>query len=235
MEVDITNVLATRLKTMGMSQAQFAEQVSATPAQVSIFFRKQGSLSVDALNKGFDLTGINVSMFDKRIKFASEIASFLKSKGIQNIDNWTKQDLANFTQKKEIKFFFDVKDQDELVAILSSNLIDYESTFPYIKSLISYFLKTENTSLTSSAAKSALTKLIEDSNDKNQSDARNSAINALSKAVAMSAIGLFIGGALNAGLAAKKSIQSGASSLFSRISENSLVAKCLEYLPKGKE
>ena len=229
MEVDITNVLATRLRTMGMSQAQFAEQVSATPAQVSIFFRKQGSLSVDALNKGFDLTGVNVSMFDKRIKFASEIASFLKSKGIQNIDNWTKQDLANFTQKKEIKYFFDVEDQDELVAILSSDLIDYESTFPYIKSLISYFLKTENTSLTSSAAKSALTKLIDDSNDK-----RSSAVNAIST-IAMGLIGGVAIGAVAAGFAAKKSIQSGASSLFSRISENSLVAKCLEYLPKGKE
>lgn len=110
MGTNIVETIQSRLESMGMSQAQFAECVSATPAQMSIFLREKGTLSIEALNKSLDLVGINLSVYSKRNDLAKEVASFLLSKNVTSIDNWTKTDLTLFTQKQSISLLFDVKD-----------------------------------------------------------------------------------------------------------------------------
>ena len=77
MGTNIVETIQSRLESMGMSQAQFAECVSATPAQMSIFLREKGTLSIEALNKSLDLVGINLSVYSKRNDLAKEVASFL--------------------------------------------------------------------------------------------------------------------------------------------------------------
>ena len=226
MSTDITEVITTRLKTMGMSQAQFAECISATPAQVSIFLRKQGSLSVDALNKSFDLIGVNVTMFSKRIEFAKQISDMLKSKGVSNIDSWTQRDLVNFTQKKEIELFYDVKDQDDYISFMSSGLIDYESTFPYFKSLVAYFLNIGKESLTSSSAKNALYKLMDENKDESIISKRTLATMAIG-AIAVSMLPAL---KVAASVAMTTCKQVGAFSLFSSTMKDSLFAKSIDFV-----
>ena len=109
MSTNIVEAIQTRLESMGMSQAQFAECVSATPAQMSIFLRDKGSLSIDSLNKSLDLVGINLSLYSNRNSLAKQVAAYLLSKNVSSIDNWTKNDLAVFTQQKTISLRFDVK------------------------------------------------------------------------------------------------------------------------------
>lgn len=228
MASDITEVITTRLKTMGMSQAQFAECISATPAQVSIFLRKQGSISVDSINKSFDLIGVNVSMYKKRIDFAKEVADFLKKKGIRNIDSWTKIDLADFTQMKEVLLFHDVQDQNEYISIMTSGLIDYESTFPYFKSLVAYFLNVEESTLTSSSAKNALYKLMDE--NKNEEIIANRSVAAL--AIGAIAVSLLPVVTIAASVAMTTCKQIGAFSLFSSTMKDSLFTKSIDYITK---
>src|SRR5574344_1610248 len=108
MSTNIVETIQTRLESMGMSQAQFAECVSATPSQMSIFLREKGSLFIECLNKSLDLVGVNLSLYSKRNTLAKEVASLLKSKNVSSIENWTKHDLAVFTQNDAIALLFDV-------------------------------------------------------------------------------------------------------------------------------
>lgn len=71
---------------------------------------------------------------------AQEVAKYLIKKNVTSIDNWTKNDLAIFTQQKSISLLFDVKSEEEYVEIEKSGIIDIESTFPYFKALVSYYM-----------------------------------------------------------------------------------------------
>ena len=156
---NILEVIQKRLEMMGMSQAQFAELVSATPAQMSIFLHGNGSLSMGSLNKCLDMVGVNLSLYSERMKFAKEVADYLLSKNVSSIDNWTKKDLATFTQKESLLLLFDVQSQEEYIKLEESGIIDIESTFPYFKALVSYYLSLNAVKPTASQAEQALLKL----------------------------------------------------------------------------
>ena len=160
MSTNIVETIQTRLESMGMSQAQFAECVSATPAQMSIFLRGKGSLSIDCLNKSLDLVGVNLSLYSKRNSLAKQVAVYLQSKNVSSIDNWTKSDLSTFTQNKEIDLFFDIQAEDTYIEIEKSGIIDIESTFPYFKALVSYYMQLDGSKPTASQAKQALATLL---------------------------------------------------------------------------
>lgn len=230
MNTNIVDTIQTRLESMGMSQAQFAECVSATPAQMSIFLRGKGSLSIESLNKSLDLVGVNLSLYSQRTALAKEIASILKSKNVSSIENWTKTDLAVFTQNKAIEHLFDVNSEDEYIEIERSGIIDIESTFPFFKALVSYYMMLDVTKPTASQAKQALTSLFNDSS----SDGIQ-AIQHVGKVAAGAAIGAFalaspiLGSVLTiASLAINKQV--GAFSLFTKINNSSLFAKAIQFI-----
>ncbi len=147
---------------MGMSQAQFAKQVSATPSQMSIFLKGNGSLSTKCLNNSLDLVGIDLSLYSNRDNLAKQVASFLISKNVSSIENWTKNDLAIFTKQKDISLLFDVKSEEEYIELEQSGIIDIESTFPYFKALVTYFMSLDGIKPTASQAKQALDKLMKE-------------------------------------------------------------------------
>lgn len=223
---DITKTITNRIRAMGMSQAQFAECISATPAQVGLFLKHQGSLSTESLNKCFDLIGINLDICSKRLSLAREVAEFLKSKSIANIDSWTKDDLSNFTQRPEIRLFFDIKDQQQYIDILSSGVIDIESTFPYLKASIAYFLKVSDSNITSNKAKDALRKLMDE--QKNEKTVINRS--AATLAIGAIAATLFPVVGVAATVAMTTCRQVGAYTLFTNTAKDSLFAKSIDYV-----
>ena len=238
MSVDIIDVIKTRLEAMGMSQAQFAEKASATPAQMSIFLRKKGSLSTDSLNKCLDLVGVDLSLYSKRHKLAKDVASFLRKKQVVSIEkNWTKEDLAEFTHQPSISLLFDVKSQKEYREIATSGIIDIESTYPYFKALVSYYMTLPVDKPTASQAKRALTSMC--SKPDNKTEQVGSFVGGLAKGVAIGAVAAAFNPMLGAGIAAASSIaaatklvgaQVGAVTLFKKSDnpdEPSLFAKAL--------
>jgi len=199
---------------MGMSQAQFAEYVSATPAQMSIFLRGKGSLSTDSLNKSLDLVGVNLSLYSKRTNLAREVAEYLVSKNVSSIDNWTKSDLATFTQRKYISLFFDVQSEKEYEELEKSGIIDIESTFPYFKALVSYYMSLDKNYM---------------SLDKKRPTA-SQANHALASLLGIAVVNI---AAAMVGLAAT-SKQLGACSLFKKTSDLSVYKKALDFIQDSK-
>lgn len=232
MSTNIVKTIQTRLDSMGMSQAQFAECVSATPSQMSIFLRGKGALSIECLNKSLDLMGIDLSLYSKRSSLAKEIASLLKSKNVSSIENWTKQDLTVFTQNKAISLLFDVQSKEEYVELEKSGIIDVESTFPFFKALVSYYMTLEGEKPTASSARQALASLFSESDTKSPDS-----ISSIGKIATGATIGAFsivspiLGSVLSAAtLAIGKQV--GAFTLFAKTNKDSLFAKAIELIKK---
>ena len=230
MSTNIVETIQTRLESMGMSQAQFAECVSATPAQMSIFLRGKGSLSIDCLNKSLDLVGVNLSLYSKRNSLAKQVAVYLQSKNVSSIDNWTKSDLSTFTQNKEIDLFFDIQTEDTYIEIEKSCVIDIESTFPYFKALVSYYMQLDGSKPTASQAKQALATLLNTSDD-----SKNETTNQISKLAAGTALGALtfaspILGTVLAAASLAVSKQVGAFSLFAKTNKSSLFEKAIKFI-----
>ena len=223
MGTNIVETIQSRLESMGMSQAQFAECVSATPAQMSIFLREKGTLSIEALNKSLDLVGINLSAYSKRNELAKEVASFLLSKNVTSIDNWSKSDLSLFTQKQSISLLFDVKNEQEYIELEKSGIIDIESTFPYFKALVSYYMSLNCQKPTASQAKQALTSIMTNTNTTEPS------ITLEKIAVGAVALATPILGAVLAAANLASNKQVGAFSLFAKTLHNSLFAKGVNF------
>lgn len=238
MKTDIVETIQSRLEAMGMSQAQFAEFVSTTPAQIGIFLKGKGSLSTESLNKSLDLVGVDLSLYSKRNSLAKKVASHLCSKNVNSIDNWTKEDLATFTHQHSILLLFDVNSEKEYIELKESGIVDIESTFPYFKALVSYHMILNGNKPTASQAKQALTTIHKDSKDHYPDIISKQADNIAAAAIGTVALANPIIGMLAlvykstkiAGLAAGKQI--GALTLFSKLNAPSLFTKALDFIKK---
>ena len=230
MSTNIVEIIQNRLESMGMSQAQFSECVSATPAQMSIFLREKGSLSTDCLNKSLDMVGVNLSLYSARNNLAKEVAAYLLSKNVASIDNWTKNELAVFTQQKSISLLFDVQSEKEYLELEQSGIIDIESTFPYFKALVSYNMTLGGVKPTASQAKQALTNLMKDSKQNSLDTAKQVSKVAVGATVGTLAIAspILCSVLAVANLAVSKQV--GAFSLFTKTNTSSLFEKAIDYI-----
>lgn len=232
MNTNLVKTIQTRLDAMGMSQAQFAECVSATPAQMSIFLRGKGTLSIDSLNKSLDLIGINLSLYSKRTTLAKEVASYLLSKNVSSINNWTKNDLAIFTQQPSINLLFDVNTVDEFIKLEKSGIVDIESTFPYFKALVSYYMSLDGAKPTASQAKQALATLFDGTANQTEDISHKAGKIAAKTLLGAAAIASPILSSVFAVASLAVSKQVGAFSLFSKLNTSSLFAKALDFIKK---
>lgn len=232
MNTNIVETIQSRLEAMGMSQAQFAECVSTTPAQMSIFLRGKGSLSTDSLNKSLDLVGVDLSLYSNRNKLAKEIASYLLSKNVSSIDNWTKKDLSLFTQQPSVLLLFDVDSEEMYIELEKSRIIDVESTFPYFKALVSYYMSLEGIKPTASQAKQALATLLNESKGFTEELSHQVGKIAAKTVVGATALASPILGSVFAVASLAVSKQVGAFSLFSKLNTSSLFAKAVDFIKK---
>lgn len=218
MNPNIEEIIKNRLELMGTSQALFAKCVSVTPAQMSLFLRGKGSIPTESLIKSMEFVGIDLYMYYKRTMFAKEVADYLLSKNISSIDEWTKDNLATFTQKDSILLFFDVQSENEYKKLIDSGIIDIESTFPYFKALVSYYLSLNKVKPTASKAIQELSKILPPQ--------YRYALGALSlAAIVFKAFNTEIE------IDENKNNQSGAIALFSKkTKKSSLLAKAMEYV-----
>ena len=235
MSTNIVETIQIRLESMGMSQAQFAECVSATPAQMSIFLREKGTLSIDCLNKSLDLVGVNLSLYSQRNILAKQVAAYMLSKNVSSIDNWTKTDMAVFTQQKSVSLLFDVQSQEEYIEMERSGIIDIESTFPYFKALVAYYMSLDGIKPTASQAKQALNSLMNNGDDK-KTTTSNRQLRKIASGVAVGTLTIAtpIVGAVLATAAMAINKQVGAFSLFTKSNISSLFTKAIELINNNK-
>jgi|GEM_PF-3156547 len=132
-----STIIEQRMNIMGISQKNFASQ-----AQLSLFFKGNATtfLSPKSLDAALALVGINPKIYSNRFELANKVASMLIEKKVDNIDYWTKDQLADFTGIREISYLFDIKDKDEFLNMINSGIIDYESTYIHFRTLVSYLI-----------------------------------------------------------------------------------------------
>lgn len=137
----LKDIINERIELSIATQAEIAQSVGTTPAQISLYLRGKASLNNDALENCLTELNINVETYHNRYVLAKEIANILKQQNISSdeILNITRNELIEITNKKELRYLVDVT-ADELKDIVSSNIIDYESTYPFFRVLVSHIM-----------------------------------------------------------------------------------------------
>lgn len=141
--MDISEIINDRIKSSGKSQAEIAEEIETTPSQFGLFLKGEASLSRKSMNKCLEILNIDLMMYKRRNDLAKRIAKALRAKRIIDIANLTQEDIIALTGEDALRFFRE-EDEERYLEITESGYIDPESTYNYMKSLISYYLAAPN-------------------------------------------------------------------------------------------
>lgn len=141
-------LLGTYLKYLGISANKFADISGASRRTLNVFLSSNSNnseIGSDKLKKCFDSLGIDLMQYEKRLLLAYKIAKTLRQNSGRNVTkdltNYSKQKLYDETQIEEIKLFFDVDSLEQFEDLRKSGLIEMGCTYPYLRSLVYYFLK----------------------------------------------------------------------------------------------
>ena len=144
---DLSKLIKNRLHGSGMSYAVVAQQIGTSAPQFGRFLMGEGSLTIDSLNKCLDLLRIDLTPIMKRNELAQQIAEKLKKKkySTENVDEFSKKDIIYLTEVEELRYFPEIEDfiendnKEDLEKYFK--YIDAESTFDYMKELITYYME----------------------------------------------------------------------------------------------
>lgn len=138
----ISEIIKNRINLTGIPQAKLAEVIGTTPSQLGLFFKEKASLNNESLEKCLNIVDVNLNVYSKRYNLAQKAAIILKSKDYQldGIVSLSKDKFIEVTKIKELKYLQDVNEQ-EFEEILKSEIIDYESTFPFFKVLVMHLFE----------------------------------------------------------------------------------------------
>ena len=137
--MDISEIINDRIKSSGKSQAEIAKEIGTTPSQLGLFLKGEASLTRKSMNRCLEVLNIDLMMYKRRNDLAKRIAKALKSKRITDVGNLTKEDIIALTGEKALRLFRE-EDEQRFKEIKDSGYIDPESTYNYMKGLISFYL-----------------------------------------------------------------------------------------------
>ena len=137
--MDISEIINDRIKSSGKSQAEIAKEIDTTPSQLGLFLKGEASLTRRSMNRCLEVLNIDLMMYKRRNDLAKRIAKALKSKRITDVGNLTKEDIIALTGEKALRLFRE-EDEQRFKEIKDSGYIDPESTYNYMKGLISFYL-----------------------------------------------------------------------------------------------
>ena len=137
--MDISEIINDRIKSSGKSQAEIAKEIDTTPSQLGLFLKGEASLTRKSMNRCLEVLNIDLMMYKRRNDLAKRIAKALKSKRITDVGNLTKEDIIALTGEKTLRLFRE-EDEQRFKEIKDSGYIDPESTYNYMKGLISFYL-----------------------------------------------------------------------------------------------
>lgn len=137
--MDISEIINDRIKSSGKSQAEIAKEIDTTPSQLGLFLKGEASLTRRSMNRCLEVLNIDLMMYKRRNDLAKRIAKALKAKRITDVGNLTKEDIIALTGEKALRLFRE-EDEQRFKEIKDSGYIDPESTYNYMKGLISFYL-----------------------------------------------------------------------------------------------
>ena len=150
----ITEDINNRLKITGLTNAKLADLISTSPAQVSLFLRDKSMLNITCLQKCFDVLGIDTGIYTRRFNLALNIAEKLKKEyTLAQVAEMSKDKMILITGEQQLVQLLDVN-RDEFEKICKVGLIDFESTYPFFKSMVIQLMETGGKTTTATVTSS---------------------------------------------------------------------------------
>ena len=141
-EMRLVNDINNRKKLVGLTNEKLAELIGTNPAQVSLFLRGKGMLSGECLQKCFDVLGIDTGIYSRRFELASNAADCLRGKyKLSQIAEMSRDEMVEATGKQQIRQLLDV-DKETFEEIREGGIVDFESTYPFFRSMVIQLVET---------------------------------------------------------------------------------------------
>ena len=141
-ELRLVNDINNRKKLVGLTNEKLAELIGTNPAQVSLFLRGKGMLSGEGLQKCLDVLGIDTGIYTRRFELASNAADCLRGKyKLSQIAAMSRDEMAEVTGKQQIRQLLDV-DKKTFEKIREVGIVDFESTYPFFRSMVIQLVET---------------------------------------------------------------------------------------------
>lgn len=138
----LINDINNRKRLVGLTNEKLAELIGTNPAQVSLFLRGKGMLSGECLQKCFDVLGIDTSIYTRRFELALSVADCLRGKyKLSQIAAMSRDEMVEATGKQQIKQLLDV-DRETFDKIREGGIVDFESTYPFFRSMVIQLVET---------------------------------------------------------------------------------------------
>lgn len=154
----LEELIKERMMTAGLTRAKLSQLIGCTPTQLGQFLKSEQSLNTKTIDKCLEILGVPLKTYNKRLAVAKKAAEKLSSYSSEDVVKMTREQMVEATDIKAIKSLPDIT-LEEYQDMLEYEIADYESTFPFLKSLVLFFLNAEE-NLTPKKTETAFNKLL---------------------------------------------------------------------------
>ena len=126
------------MQVVGLTQAKLAEVAKCTPTQMGLFLKSEASLNRESLDRSLQVVGVDLNINLNRIDYAKRAAVKLKDYTSDEIRLMSQQNMVKATELPGIKFLPN-PNETEFEGMISSEICDYEATYPFFKALVLHF------------------------------------------------------------------------------------------------
>lgn len=135
-EMTLREVVISRRKKAGMTQAQLAEKSGLTQAQLSNFESGKATLNSDSLDKLFAVLRMQYSQTaEEQWNLAELCAVRLKERGIKDANLITREEMAEIAGNEEI-LLLQVVPQKLYDMYIDSRIVSEHNTYNYFQALV---------------------------------------------------------------------------------------------------
>ncbi len=142
----------------GVTQAQMSEICGTSPSQLGLFLKGKASLNRESLDKCLEAVGLDMTILVKRFETAAQTAEMLADYSNEAIAMMSREEMAEATGIEIIKLLPDAS-AEEYEKMISSGIVDIESTYPFFKVLVMH-LKNGGSKFTASSVKDSLNSIM---------------------------------------------------------------------------
>lgn len=135
-EMTLKEIVVSRRKKAGLTQAQLAEKSGLTQAQLSNFESGKSTLNSDSLDKLFAVLRMQYSQTaEEQWNLATLCAARMKERGIKDANLVTREEMAEIAGNEEI-LLLQVVPQKLYDMYIDSRIVSEENTYNYFQTLV---------------------------------------------------------------------------------------------------
>lgn len=139
-EMSLREIVVSRRKKAGLTQAQLAEKSGLTQAQLSNFESGKSTLNSDSLDKLFSVLRMKYSQnVEEQWNLAELCATRLKERGIKDIKLITREEMAEIAENEEI-LLLQVVPKKLYDMYVDSHIVSEHNTYNYFQTLVGFRL-----------------------------------------------------------------------------------------------